>query len=66
MAPSTLSPRQLECVRLLAEGCTSTTIARRLGLSVHTVNQYIADACLRLRVRNRTQLVVEAIRQGLI
>lgn len=66
MVPSTLSPRQIDCVRLLREGCTSTEIAQRLGLSFHTVIQYINDACHRLQVRNRTQLVAEAIRLGLI
>lgn len=66
MPPSALSPRQLDCVRLLADGLTSMMIAQRLGLSVHTVNQHIAQACVRLRVRNRTQLVAEAIRLGLV
>jgi DNA-binding CsgD family transcriptional regulator len=61
-----LSPRQLECVVLLAAGCTSAMVAVRLKLSVHTVNQYISEACLRLEVRNRTQLVAEAIRLGLV
>ena len=66
MTRRVLSPRQLECARMLAEGCTSAMIARRLKLSVHTINQYISDACVRLRVRNRTQLVAEAIRLGLV
>ena len=65
MPPSALSPRQLDCVRLLADGLTSMMIAERLGLSVHTVNQHIAMACVRLKVRNRTQLVAEAIRLNL-
>lgn len=66
MPLSALSPRQLDCVRLLADGLTSMMIAQRLGLSVHTVNQHIAAACVRLKVRNRTQLVAEAIRLGLV
>src|SRR6185437_14022506 len=61
-----LSPRQLECVRLLATGCTSAMIAERLKLSTHTVYQYVAEACARLNVRNRTQLVAEAIRLGVV
>lgn len=66
MPPAKLTPRQLDCVRLLGAGFTSTMIAHRLDLSIHTVNQYISEACLRLKVRNRTQLVAEAIRLGLI
>jgi len=41
-------------------------IAGRLKLSTHTVNQYIAEACARLNVRNRTQLVAESIRLGVV
>ncbi len=66
MTAARLSPRQLECVRLLATGFTSAMIGKRLNLSPHTVNQYIAEACTRLNVRNRTQLVAEAIRLGLV
>lgn len=66
MTAATLSPRQLECVRLLATGCTSAMIAERLKLSTHTVNQYIAEGCARLNVRNRTQLVAAAIRLGVV
>ena len=41
-------------------------IADHLKLSIHTVNQYIAEACVRLKAQNRTHLVAEAIRLGLV
>jgi DNA-binding CsgD family transcriptional regulator len=41
---SRLSPRQIECLRLVAENHSSKEIARLLNLSVHTVNSYIAES----------------------
>ena len=61
-----LSPRQLECLRWARQGKSSTDIADILGLSAHTVNEYLADACARLGVRTRAQAVAEAAIHGLI
>lgn len=47
-----LSPRQIECLQLSAT-MTDKEIARRLGLSPHTVNQHIRDAMRRLSVSSR-------------
>lgn len=64
-APS-LSPRQIECLRLAAAGKTSVEIAATLGLSSRTVDQYVGEACERLKVRNRTQAVAKASELGLL
>jgi DNA-binding CsgD family transcriptional regulator len=64
-APPSLSPRQIECLRLAAAGKTSVEIAATLGLSSRTVDQYVGEACERLKVRNRTQAVVKAAELGL-
>ena len=61
-----LSPRQLHCLRLAAQGLTSPEIAKTLGISSRTVDQYFAGACERLGVRNRTQAVAELVALGLI
>ncbi len=61
-----LSPRQLECLRLAALGKTSPEIARMIGISPRTVDQYFAEARGRLGVRNRVQAVARAQAQGLI
>jgi len=61
-----LSPRQIECLRLAAAGHTSSEIAARLGLSFRTVDQYVSEACARLKVRNRTQAVAKAVKLGLL
>lgn len=62
----TLSPRQLDCLRLAAEGKSSPEIAILLGISRRTVDQRIAEACERLEVRNRIEAVAKAVRLGLI
>ncbi len=60
-----LSPRQIECLRLAASGQTSVEIAATLGLSSRTVDQYVGEACERLKVRNRVQAVAKAFELGL-
>jgi len=64
--PPPLSIRQLECLALTAAGKSSPEIARLLGLSPRTVDDYISDACRRLGVRTRVQAVAVAVRAGLI
>ncbi|OYX36722.1 MAG: hypothetical protein B7Y99_00160 [Caulobacterales bacterium 32-69-10] len=61
-----LSPRQIECLKLAADGKTSAQIGAEIGISPRTVDQYIGEACERLKVRNRVQAVVKAISQGLL
>lgn len=63
---SSISKRELECLRLTAAGRTSEDIARILGLSVHTANQYLTTAASKLDAVNRTHAVTKAIRLGLI
>lgn len=43
-----LTPRQREVVRLLADGDTCPTIARKLRIAVSTVRQHIRDIAARL------------------
>jgi len=61
-----LSPRQIDCLRLAAMGKTSREIAKALGISSRTVDQYFSEACSRLNVRNRIQAVAKAVGAGLI
>ena len=63
---SSISKRELECLMLTAAGHTSEGMARVLGLSVHTANQYLTSAASKLDAVNRTQAVAKAIRLGLI
>ena len=60
-----ISKRELECLKLTANGNTSEEIARLLKLSVHTANQYLTQSTQKLNAVNRNQAVAKALRLGL-
>jgi DNA-binding CsgD family transcriptional regulator len=59
-----LSPRQVDCIKLVARGMTSWEIAAVLKISDQTVSEYLTDARRRLAVSNRAQLVLKSLKQG--
>lgn len=61
-----LSPRQREVLRLIAEGRTTKQIAQELGISVKTVETHRAQLMERLGIRDVAGLVRYAILVGLI
>lgn len=61
-----MTRREIECLKLTAEGRTSEEIAARLGLSVHTANQYLANTGRKLNAVNRMQAVAKALRARII
>src|SRR6266487_2269404 len=61
-----LTPREIEVVKLVAEGHTSQEIADQLVLSIKTVQAHRANIMEKLGLRDITQLVRFAIRHGLI
>ena len=63
---ATLSPRQREVLRLIAEGRTTKQIAQELGISVKTVETHRAQLMERLGIRDVAGLVRYAILVGLI
>lgn len=66
MHVSGLSDREVEVLRLVAEGCSTAEIARRLCYSERTIKNVIHDVTSRLHLRNRPHAVAYALRQGLI
>ncbi len=63
---ATLTARQREVLQLMAEGHSNKDIATRLGLSLRTVESHRADLMERLGVHNLPNLVLIALRSGLI
>jgi DNA-binding NarL/FixJ family response regulator len=61
-----LPPRQLEVLRLLADGRRMKEIAAELGLSVRTVEDHKAQLMRTLDVESTAELVRSAIRRGLL
>jgi DNA-binding NarL/FixJ family response regulator len=69
VAPRTfggLTQRELHVLRLLADGFTTSDIARELCYSERTVKNAIQAFTSRLQLRNRSHAVAYAVRQGLI
>lgn len=62
--PVALSPRQIDCIDLVAQGKSDWEIGQILGLSRDTVHEYVEGARRRYGVRRRTQLVLRAVRDG--
>lgn len=62
----TLTPRETEVLQMLAEGDGNKQIARRLGISDHTVKFHVASIMGKLGADTRTEAVTLGIRQGLI
>jgi len=63
---ATLSPRELEVLRLLASGLGSAAIADRLVISPKTVASHVERLMAKLGVHSRAQAVAEAYRRGLV
>ena len=61
-----LTPRELEVLRLLAEGLPNKTIAHRLDISEHTVKFHVNSILTKLGAQSRTESVIHATRLGLI
>lgn len=65
-ALSTLTPRQLEVLRLVCEGLRNNEISERLGTSEKTIKAHMSAILSSLGVINRTQAVLAARRGGLL
>ena len=62
--PMPLSPRQRDCLKLVAQGLNDKQIARSLGISPHTARGYVAEAMREYGTTKRTQLVIRALFEG--
>ena len=63
---NTLTERETDVLRLIAQGCSNKEIASRLFLSVGTVKGYVSAVLSKLEVADRTQATLYAIKHGLV
>jgi DNA-binding NarL/FixJ family response regulator len=63
---SGLTSRELEVLRLVADGLTNQAIAEKLFVSDHTVHRHLANILNKLSVSSRAAAVAQAARRGLL
>jgi len=56
----TLTPREVEILKLIATGASNHTIAEKLVISEHTVKVHVTNILAKLRVSSRTQAAARA------
>lgn len=61
-----LTPRELQVLRMLAEGLANKEIAARLGISDHTAKFHVTQILGKLGVASRAEAVAAGIRRGLV
>jgi two-component system nitrate/nitrite response regulator NarL len=60
------TPRELDVLRLLADGTDTATMANRLGIAPHTVEWHVRHVIEKLQVHSKLQAVIAAAHKGLI
>ena len=63
---SHLTKKELEIIRLLAQGLTTKDIATRIFLSIHTVNTHRKNILNKLNINNTSELIMYAVRTGIV
>jgi len=63
---TSLSPRETEVLRLVADGLSNQKIAARLGLGLETIKTHMRHIMEKLAVSDRTEAAVKAMKQGIM
>lgn len=66
MIKTFLSPKEQECLHWVALGKTTNEISDILGISRHTVNFHLRNACFKLNARNRAAAIAKAIHASIL
>jgi DNA-binding NarL/FixJ family response regulator len=61
-----LTTREADVLRLIAEGLSNKQIARRLNLTEGTVKGYVSQILAKLHLEDRTQAALYAVREGIV
>ena len=61
-----LTPREIQVLKLVSEGLTSSKIADKMDLRDSTVNYHLCNVYRKLEVHSRLQAVIAGVRLGLI
>ena len=64
--PQDLTAREIDVLRLLAQGCTNKEIALRLDIGEKTVKTHVSNILSKLNVASRTQAALYAVHAGLV
>ena len=65
-ARDTLTARENDVLKLVAEGLSNKQIANRLHLTEGTVKGYVSQILAKLRLEDRTQVALYAVRNGMV
>ena len=61
-----LSEREIQVLKLIANGKDNATIAGELHISPKTVKNHISNILMKLQIENRIQAAVYAVRSGIV
>ncbi|OQA46524.1 MAG: Transcriptional regulatory protein LiaR [Chloroflexi bacterium ADurb.Bin325] len=64
-SPPALTEREIEVLRLVAQGCSNKEVGRLLGIAEKTVKNHVARILAKLGLASRTQAALFAVRTGL-
>jgi DNA-binding CsgD family transcriptional regulator len=64
--PVGLTGREIECIRLVAQGMSDNAIGKALSISPSTVHEYVENAKRRLKSKSRAKMAAVAISMGIV
>ena len=61
-----LTPREFQVLRHIGYGLANEEIARSMGISVETIKEHVQNILRKMAMKDRTQVAVWAVREGLV